>query len=187
MGGARIAPIQDVNRDSGFHMPGKACSLAHLRKLSLIAAILIATTCAVRSATVAEPPADLCSLLPAADISKTLGQTFGAPQKTVAPRPFAGTNEGTDCNYRSKTGSKLWFRAYVDPSPAAAKELFARLSTFYAPPVPVKGLGDEAYFDPQHALHVRKGKVRFYINLSPMEASKEKQLSDLGSAVAGRL
>jgi len=168
-------------------MPGKACSLAHLHTLSLIAALLVASTCAVRSASAAEPPADLCALLPAADISKTLGQAFGAPEKTVAPRPFAGTNEGTDCRYRSKTGSKLWFRAYVDSSPAAAKDLFARLSAFYAPPAPVKGLGDEAYFDPQHALHVRKGKVRFYINLSPMEASKEKQLSDLGSAVAGRL
>src|SRR5215472_14794000 len=158
-----------------------------LRKLLLIAAMLLVSACAVASANAAEPPADLCALLPAADIGKALGQTYGAPEKSVAPRPFAGTNEGTDCHYRSKTGSKLWFRAYVDPSPAAAKELFARLSTFYAPPAPVKGLGDEAYFDPQHALHVRKGKVRFYINLSPMEASKEKQLSDLGSAVAGRL
>jgi len=161
--------------------------MPNLRKFPLIAAALVATACAVPSANAAEPPGDLCALLPAADISKTLGKTFGAPEKSVAPRPFAGTNEGTDCHYRSKNGSKLWFRAYVDPSPAAAKDLFARLSAFYAPPAPVKGLGDEAYFDPQHALHVRKGKVRFYINLSPMEASKEKQLSDLGSAVAGRL
>ena len=161
--------------------------MAYLRKLSFIAAMLLVGACAVPSASAAEPPADLCALLPAADISKTLGQTFGPPEKSVAPRPFAGTNEGTDCHYRSKTGSKLWFRAYVDPSTAAAKDLFARLSAFYAPPAPVKGLGDEAYFDPQHALHVRKGKVRFYINLSPMEASKEKQLQDLGNAVVGRL
>jgi len=161
--------------------------MAKLRELSLIAATLVLAFCAAPPATAAEPPADLCSLLPAADISKTLGQTYGAPEKSVAPRPFAGTNEGTDCNYRSKNGSKLWFRAYVDPSPAAAKDLFTRLSAFYAPPNPVKGLGDEAYFDPQHALHVRKGKVRFYINLSPMEAAKEKQLSDLGNAVVGRL
>jgi hypothetical protein len=165
---------------------GKECSMARLRKLSLIAAALFLTICIVPPANAAEPPADLCSLLSAADISKALGQTFGAPKKSVAPRPFAGTNEGTDCNYHAK-GSKLWFRAYVDPAPAAAKELFAKLAMFYAPPTPVKGLGDEAYFDPQHALHVRKGKVRFYINLSPMEASKEKQLQDLGSAVVGRL
>jgi len=160
--------------------------MSHFRKLSLIAATLLLTACVAPSAIAAQPPADLCSLLPAGEISKALGQTYGAPEKSVAPRPFAGTNEGTDCNYHAK-GSKLWFRAYVDPSPAAATELFARLSAFYAPPTPVKGLGDEAYFDAQHALHVRKGKVRFYINLSPMEAPKEKQLSELGSAVVARL
>jgi len=66
----------------------------------------------------------------------------------------------------------------------------ARLSAFYGPPTPVKGLGDEAYFDVQHALHVRKGKVRFYINLSPLETftpAKQKQITDLATAVAGRL
>jgi hypothetical protein len=173
--------IQIGNSDNRKGVP-----MAHWHKFSLIAAALLATGWAIPSANAAEPPANLCSLLPAADISKTLGQTYGAPDKSAAPRPFAGTNEGTDCNYHAK-GSKLWFRAYVDPSPAAAKELFAKLAMFYAPPTPVKGLGDEAYFDPQHALHVRKGKVRFYINLSPMEASKEKQLQDLGAAVVGRL
>jgi hypothetical protein len=106
----------------------------------------------------------------------------------LAPTP-QNTNTGTDCNYLSK-GSKLWFRAYVDPSPAAATDLFARLSAFYAPPTPVKGLGDEAYFDPQHAIHVRKGKVRYYLNLSPLGTftpAKEKQLKDLAVGVAGRL
>jgi hypothetical protein len=164
--------------------------MAYLRKLSLIAATFLVTICAVHSARASEPPADLCSLLPVAEVSKTLGQTYDAPQKSVAPRPFANTNTGTDCNYLSKNGSTLWFRAYVDPSPSAAADLFARLSKFYGPPTPVKGLGDEAYFDAQHALHVRKGKVRFYINLSPMGTftpSKEKQLEDLASGVAGRL
>jgi hypothetical protein len=164
--------------------------MAHLRKLSLIASTLLVTTWAVHQARASEPPADLCSLLPAAEVSKTLGQTYGPPEKTVAPRPFANTNTGTDCHYRSKSGSTLWFRAYVDPSPSAAKDLFARLSQFYGPPTPVKSLGDEAYFDAQHALHVRKGKVRFYINLSPLgtfTASREKQLTDLAGAVVGRL
>jgi hypothetical protein len=160
----------------------------HSRKLSLIAATFVLTTCAVHSASAAEPPADLCSLLPAAEVSKTLGRAYDSPQKSVAPRPFANTAEGTDCNYLAK-GSKLWFRAYVDPSPSAAAELFARLSKFYGPPTPVTGLGDEAYFDGQHAIHVRKGKVRFYINLEPMNFTPaiEKQLKDLASRVAGRL
>ena len=162
--------------------------MAYSRKLSLIAANFVMTTCAVHSARAAEPPADLCSLLPAAEVSKTLGRAYDSPQKSVAPRPYANTAEGTDCNYLAK-GSKLWFRAYVDPSPSAAADLFARLGKFYSPQTPVPGLGDEAYFDPAHALHVRKGKVRFYINLEPMDFTPaiEKQLKDLAGRVAGRL
>ncbi len=163
--------------------------MAHLNKLSLIAATFVVTTCMVDSARAAVP-ADLCSLLPASEVSKTLGRAYDPPQKSVAPRPFANTNTGTDCNYLSKGGSKLWFRAYVDPSPSAAADLFARLSKFYGTPTPVKGLGDEAYFDAAHALHVRKGNVRFYINLDPIGTftpAIEKQIKDLGSAVIGRL
>ena len=162
--------------------------MAYSRNLSLIAATFVLTTCAVHSARATEPPDDLCSLLPAAEVSKTLGRAYESPQKSVAPRPYANTAEGTDCNYLAK-GSKLWFRAYVDPSPSAAADLFARLGKFYSPQTPVPGLGDEAYFDPAHALHVRKGKVRFYINLEPMNFSPaiEKQLKDLASQVTGRL
>ena len=162
--------------------------MAHARNLSLIAATFVLTTCAVRSARATEPPDDLCSLLPAAEVSKTLGRAYDSPQKSVAPRPYANTAEGTDCNYLAK-GSKLWFRAYVDPSASAAADLFARLGKFYSPQTPVPGLGDEAYFDPAHALHVRKGKVRFYINLEPMNFSPaiEKQLKDLAKQVTGRL
>jgi hypothetical protein len=162
--------------------------MAHSRNLSLIVATFVLTTCTVHSARATEPPDDLCSLLPAAEVSKTLGRAYDSPQKSVAPRPYANNAEGTDCNYLAK-GSKLWFRAYVDPSPSAAADLFARLGKFYSPQTPVPGLGDEAYFDPAHALHVRKGKVRFYINLEPMNFSPaiEKQLKDLASQVTGRL
>src|ERR1035438_7978523 len=162
--------------------------MAHLSKLSLIAATFLVTTCAVHSARATEPPEDRCSLLPAAEVSKTLGRAYESPQKSVAPRPYANTAEGTDCNYLAK-GTKLWFRAYVDPSPSAAADLFARLGKFYSPQTPVPDLGDEAYFDPAHALHVRKGKVRFYINLEPMNFSPaiEKQLKDLAKQVTGRL
>ena len=158
--------------------------MPHLSKLSLIAATLLVTTSGI-SARAAEPPSDLCSLLPAAEVSKTLGRAYDSPQKSVAPRPFANTAAGTDCNYLAK-GSKLWFRAYVDPSPSAASDLFAKLSKFYGPQTPITGVGDEAYFDPQHAIHVRKGKVRFYLNLGE-DAAAEKPLKDLASQVAGRL
>lgn len=162
--------------------------MTHLSKLTLIAATFLATTCAVQSAWASDPPADLCSLLPAAEVSKTLGRTYDSPQKSVAPRPYANTATGTDCNYLAK-GSKLWFRAYVDPSPSAAAVLFAKLSKFYGRQTPITGLGDEAYFDEQHGLHVRKGKVRFYLNLDPMDftPASEKQLKDLASRVAGQL
>jgi hypothetical protein len=154
----------------------------------LIAATFVVTAFAVQSAMVNEPPADLCALLPAAEVSKTLGRTYDAPEKSVAPRPFPNTAAGTDCNYHAK-GSKLWFRAYVDPSPSAAAELFAKLSKFFGTPTPITSLGDEVYFDQEHGLHVRKGKVRFYINLEPMDFTPaiEKQLKDLASGVTGRL
>jgi hypothetical protein len=163
--------------------------MAQMRKFSLIAVTFLLSISSIRSARAAEPPADLCSLLSATEVSKILGQTYSAPQKSVAPRPYANTAEGTDCNYMSKNG-KLWFRAYVDPSASASSELFTKLKLFYSPPTPVAGIGDEAYFDPQHAIHVRKGKVRYYLNLSPINSftpAIEKQIKDLASRVAGQL
>jgi len=166
--------------------------MAKLCKLSLIFATLLSTTCAAHPAPTTEPPADLCSLLPVADVSTTLGQSYDSPQKSVAPRPYANTAQGTDCHYAPKNhqASTLWFRTYVDPSPAAATDLFARLKMFYSPPTPVAGLGDEAYFDPKHGLHVRKGKVRFFLSLEDAHSftpANEKQLKDLATRVIGQL
>jgi hypothetical protein len=166
--------------------------MAKLSKLAFISATLLLSTCATRPASASEPPGDLCSLLPAAEVTKTLGQPYDSPQKSIAPRPYANTVEGTDCHYAPKNNqaSTLWFRAYVDPSPAAATDLFARLKVFYSPPTPVAGLGDEAYFDPKHGLHVRKGKVRFYLSLEGAHSftpANEKQLKDLASRVVGQL
>ena len=39
----------------------------------------------------------------------------------------------------------------------------------------MNGIGDEAYLDAQHGLHVRKGKVRFFISA---KAANDKQLRD---------
>jgi hypothetical protein len=162
--------------------------MVYLRKLSFLAAIFVVTACAARPAKANEPPADLCALLPAADVSKTLGANYGDPEKSVAPKPYANSGPGADCRYHAK-GSTLWFRAYADPSADAAKNLFAKLGIFYSPKTPVAGLGDEAYFDRDHALHVLKGKVRFYFNLDPINfnATTEKQMKDLASPVIGRL
>jgi hypothetical protein len=162
--------------------------MARFRKLAFIIATFLVATFFIPSAWATDPPADLCSLLPAAEVSKALGRSYDPPEKSIAPRPYPNTAEGTDCNYAAK-GSKLWLRAYVDPSAAAATEMFAKLGEFYSPQTPVTGLGDEAYFDPQHGLHVRKGKVRFYLNLEDVDFTPkvEKQLKELAGRVAGRL
>jgi hypothetical protein len=165
---------------------GGRSHMAGLSEKSLIALVFLVGSWRVPFATATEPPPDLCSLLTAAEVSKSLGRTYDAPVKTVAPRPYANTNEGTDCHYSAKGATNLWFRAYVDPSPSDAKEMFAKLKIFYSPPTPVPDVGDEAYFDPKHAIHVRKGKVRFYLDVGNNPAA-EKALKDLATQVAGRL
>lgn len=140
------------------------------------AVILLSLAGWVSLASAAEPPADLCSLLPAAVVSKTLGSSYGAPTKAVAPRPFPNTNSGTDCTYESGSQSLL-FRAYVDPSPAASAALFAKLKMFFGSgSTDISGVGDEAYMDKLHGIHVRKSKVRYYIT-GPRDETKIKALA----------
>src|SRR6266851_5454187 len=162
--------------------------MANSSKMSWVAAAFLLVTCWVQLANAAKPPnvnppADLCSLLPAAVLSKTLGSTYGAPKESVAPRPFANTAQGTDCSYESPH-ERFLLRAYVDPSSAAAADLFARLKGFFGKgSTAVAGVGDEAYLDKDRGLHVRKGKVRFFIGGS----ASDKQLSDLANGVVGQL
>jgi hypothetical protein len=151
-------------------------------KASLLVAGLLAGITAVPMAKAATAPADPCSLLSTAQVSSALGKTYSAPQKSVAPRPFANTVQGTDCTY-SGAGGSLLFRIYFDPSPTAATDLFAKLKMFYSPPTPVPTLGDEAYFDPRHGIHVRKGNVRFFLSAG----DDEKPLTNLATQVAGQL
>ena len=165
--------------------------MANPGKLSLFAATLLLAACAVQPARATQAPADPCSLLSAADLSTAIGQTYGSAAKSTAPAPFANTVEGTDCNYSSSGGgSPLWFRIYFDPSVSAATDLFARLKMFYSPPTPVAGIGEEAYFDPSHGLHVRKGNVRYFLSFQHMKnfsSANEGQLKALASQVAGKL
>ncbi|HEY6349533.1 MAG TPA: hypothetical protein VI636_09005 [Candidatus Angelobacter sp.] len=166
--------------------------MANLRRFVLIVAAFLVGVGAVQCARAAEPPDDLCSLLPASELSKTLGQDYDSPQKSVAPRPAPDAVPGMDCNYqpRDTAGSKVLFRAYVDSSASAATLLFLRMSKFYDTITAVTGLGDEAYFDNVHGLHVRKGKVRFAITLVPpgdFTPAREKQMKDLATRVAAQL
>lgn len=162
--------------------------MTYLKRLVLTVAVLLILPWVVQLAQAAEPPADLCSLLPAGDLSKTLGQNYDAPTKSVAPRPFPNTVEGADCVYKkSKDSGKVLFRAYADPSPAAAADLFARLAKFYSPPTPVSGVGDQAYYDKRHGLHVLKGRVRFFLEMDGLTPSAEKQLTEVARQIAGKL
>lgn len=150
--------------------------------LPLATGMLIAA-CAVAVAHAAIAPADPCSLLSAKQVSKAMGQTYGAPAKSVAPRPYSNTVQGTDCTYSAGGSSEVLFRIYFDPSAAAATDLFAKLKMFYSPARPVAGVGDDTYFDPRHGIHIRKGNVRFFLS----GGDNEKALTDLATQVAAQL
>ncbi len=148
----------------------------------MLGAATLAASCLVSAAHAATAPADPCTLLTAGQVSKAMGQTYAPPAKSVAPRPFANTVQGTDCTYEGP-GAQVLFRIYFDPSAAAATDLFARLKMFYSPPRPVPAVGDDTYFDPRHGIHIRKGNVRFFLS----GGDNEKALTDLATQVAAQL
>jgi hypothetical protein len=130
-------------------------------------------------------PAGGCSMLTPAQIQKVLGQPFGAPTEAKAPPAYAGQSWGSNCTYASQQGghATVTFIVYVDASTTEAKQTFEKLSMWYrAKSRP--SVGDQAYIDRQHAIHVLKGKVRFYVSIS---SENEKQTTDLASVIAGTL
>lgn len=152
------------------------------RSLFFVSFLFAASVASVARA--ADAPADPCSLLPAATVSTTLGGNYGAPEKSVAPRPFANTVQGTDCHYATADGRhELLFRIYFDHSATEATELHARLKMFFGSGSTSAAVGDEAYFDRNHALHARKGNVRFFLS----DGDDQTKVSALGNAVAGQL
>jgi hypothetical protein len=158
-------------------------SMAYLKQLSWMVVLLL-VACSGELARAADPPSDLCSLLPSAMVSKTLGYAYSSPTKSVAPRPFRNTNEGTDCKYGSGALRLLLFRVYVDPSPTASLDLFAKLKSYLGDgSTIVSGVGDEAYLDKERGLHVRKGKVRYFLD----GEGTPKQKNELAVAIAGQL
>ena len=156
--------------------------MLEMNKLSYVAVVAVMMGCGTQAAMAADPPSDLCSLLPASVLSQTLGKTFGDPKKTVAPRPFPNTNQGTDCNYAA--GQKnVVLRVYADDSAAQATDLFARLKRFFGTGSTDVSVGDEAYRDANKALHVRKGRVRFMVGGS----GTDDQIMAVAGSIAGQL
>ena len=153
-----------------------------------------------------DAPADLCSLLSPAQIEKTLHHPFGQPQKSVAPSPFQGIPEGAQCEYAAQQGGgvKVVLIAYADPSESVAKQTFDKLAMWYSP-VSKPAIGDAAYIDSKGAIHVLKGKVRYYVAIEARDTAKaapyfpwatgphsnspekEQLLKDLASIVAAEL
>lgn len=135
-------------------------------------------------------PSDVCSLLTTQQLQKTLGQAFGAPQKTSAPPAFRGQSAGTNCRYSDQGGRhEVVFIVYVDGSAAEAQQTFDKLSVWYPASSKPSGIGDSAYIDKSHAIHVLKGAVRYFISggSSAPDAVRDKQVQDLATAVAAQL
>ena len=136
-------------------------------------------------------PSDVCSLLSQQQLQKTLGAPFGAPQKATAPSPYSGLNSGTNCHFNGqKSGSQeVIFIVYVDRSPEEAKQTFEKLSAWYPAISKPTGIGDSAYIDKSHAIHVLKGSVRYFINVSAggSDAAMDKQVQDLAASVAAQI
>lgn len=151
--------------------------------LTTAALVLFATTTA-RTA-FAQPPANGCSLLAPAQIQKVTGQPFGAPNVTQAPPAFGQQPWGSHCTYSSHTAGHMVvdFIIYGDASTAEAKQTFEKLSLWF-PAKSKPAVGDSAYIDSQGAIHVLRGKTRFYISISP---HNEKQATDLAASVAAEM
>jgi hypothetical protein len=73
---------------------------------------------------------------------------------------------------------------YPDPSPSASADLFRKLKSYFGTDSKdVSGVGDEAYLDKFGDLHVRKGKVRYFLS----GTRDNKKLNDLASGIAATL
>jgi hypothetical protein len=144
---------------------------------------LLATSFFVEAAFAATEPSDACALLTPAQITSVMQTPYSPAVKTVAPLPSLNAETGTDCRYEGK--KPLWFRIYYDGSAGDATTLFAKFKAIYGPNTDVPGLGDEAYFDKEGALHARKGNVRFYLALTTGE--QQTALLKLGQIVAAQL
>lgn len=133
----------------------------------------------------AAPSANGCSLLTPAQIQKILGQPFGAPGESKMPPAYGKQPWGTQCQYDSQKGpnTKVTFIVYIEQTTAAAKQTFDKLSMWF-PAKSNPAIGDAAYMDNSHAIHVLKGKVRYYISIDP---ANEKQVKDLAASVAARI
>jgi hypothetical protein len=160
-----------------------------MRAVVVMGMMILGFGFAAQEAVAIDSPTDPCSLLTAAQVSSTMGDKYGAPGKSVAPRPFANTVEGTDCQYKTASGEdQVLFRVYFDVSAAQATDLHMRLKMFFGKDSTPANVGDEAYVDRNNAVHVRKGNVRYFLTISHGGTpSGRKQILALAALVAGEM
>ena len=154
-------------------------------KVAVVLGTFLVFTICGSQASYAAPPADNCALLTPAQIQKVLGQPFGAPGESKWPPAYGKQPWGTQCQYDSQKGpeTKVTFIVYIEQTAAEAKQTFDKLSMWF-PAKSKPAIGDSAYMDNSHAIHVLKGKVRYYISIDP---ANEKQAKDLAASIAARI
>jgi len=130
---------------------------------------------------------DVCGWLTPAQLQKVFGRGFEAPARNDWPPAFAGQTVGTSCTYQGGSSLDVVLIAYVDHSADEAKKTFEKLAFFFSPNTKVAGIGDEAYIDKQGAIHVLKGKFRYFIRVDASGAQEKTQVQNLATQVAARL
>jgi len=162
------------------------CDLLIALPLAFFLLTIHATTAAAK-----DLPSDVCSLLPPQQLQKTLGQPYGAADKATAPPAYSGQAPGTTCHYTDQKSGRhaVVFIVYADRSPSEAKETFDKLSAWYPAISKPSGIGGSAYIDKNHAIHVLKGSVRYFINVASgdSDAAVEREAQDLAASVAAQI
>lgn len=154
-------------------------------RFCLVAAAFLMFGAGSAPLTYAAPQGPGCSLLTPVQIQKVLGQPFDAPTIGAWPPAFGTQPWGSQCRYSSQKGPHMavTFIVYVDASASEAKQTFDKLTMWFVPKSK-PAIGDSAYIDAKGAIHVLKGKTRYYISVEP---ANEKQVKDLALSIAARI
>jgi hypothetical protein len=162
------------------------------RSAVLLTVLALAFFLASVSASAKALPPDACSLLTPTQLQRILSQPFELSDRSLAPAAAPGEPTGRECDYAAQKGGsrKVVFIAFVDGSSVQARATYDKLSLWLSPKAKVAGTWDVAYMDDNHAIHVLKGKVRYYINIVPFgtaNSEKDKKLKDLAECVAEQI
>jgi hypothetical protein len=154
-----------------------------------VCALLFSTALLTRT----QPGPDACAWLTPGTLFNTLGHHFGPPEKDIAPQVYPGQGRGAKCHYNGLNDSAfdVTFIGYVDASAGQAKATFEKLAGFVEAAgkldgnnagARISGIGDDAYLDNDSALHVLKGKVRYFFDVGGFP-NKQQSLRDLANRV----